>query len=266
MMERKIKKINGINLEYSYDNKGERCIVFIHGVGGDLTQFESQMRYFNNYSTLAVSLRGHGKSDLPINANESDMTICTLAKDLIGLINYLGIKEFHFVGNSAGGIIGYELVKMNINSMLSLTTFGTAPKLDVLPLVAGLIVKIDKFMIKNFSAKYFNFLAKNITNKNEVMEQTIEMFNKAKEAIPLFRSNISNYDYTEVIKQLRLPYFITKGSDDKEINKEIDKVRSVLSQNKFVKVYEIKNAGHLANLDQPKTFNRELGEFFDSVR
>ena len=42
---------------YLTGNKNQQTILFLHGLGADLSQFEEQQRYFeSNYKVLSVSL------------------------------------------------------------------------------------------------------------------------------------------------------------------------------------------------------------------
>jgi pimeloyl-ACP methyl ester carboxylesterase len=264
-VERKIAKVNNVKLDYVHVNRGEECIVFVHGVGGDLTQFLNQIDTFSNYSILVVSLRGHGKSSLSLEVNSEKITIKTFAEDITSLLDYLGIRKYHYVGNSAGGIIGYELLRSNNEGIQSLITFGTSPKIELSPFVAKLIVGIDKFMIRNFSKWYFKSIIKAITNKDEVKKQTLKMFSNAKNIIPIFRGAVSNYNYMSEIKNIKIPYLIIFGEYDNEINKKLNPLKDEILSNKYVQIEEIENAGHLTNLDQPKKFNSILKKFLDNI-
>ena len=50
---------------YSYIKKDQEIpIVFVHGVGLTHEIWKPQLDFFNNYSTLAYDILGHGKSSL----------------------------------------------------------------------------------------------------------------------------------------------------------------------------------------------------------
>ncbi len=264
-METKIARINGVNIEYVYIKRDKECIVFVHGVGGDLTQFYNQANCFSKYSILLISLRGHGNSSLKSSNNKKELSLDTFVSDIKCLINELSIEKYHFVGNSAGGIIGYELLSQKDTGMLSLVTFGTAPRLKLGPIVTNLIVSIDKFMINNFSQFYFKLIISTITKDDSVRKKTLEMFQRAREVIPMFRGAISDYDYLKKLKDIEIPYLIIYAENDKEINSKINKVLDELSNNELVQVKRIKEAGHLANLDQPKSFNQVLSNFLQTI-
>ncbi|MDE5414297.1 alpha/beta fold hydrolase [Alkalihalobacterium chitinilyticum] len=60
--------------------------------------------------------------------------------DLLELLSYLNIQQVHYVGNSAGGIIGYVLLQKQDQLIKSLCTFGTTAELKYPKIVAGCIV------------------------------------------------------------------------------------------------------------------------------
>jgi len=65
----------------------------------------------NGYKVIIVDLRGNGKSEKP--ANESAYANDAEAKDLMGLISFLKIKNYDVVGYSRGSIITARLLVLD---------------------------------------------------------------------------------------------------------------------------------------------------------
>lgn len=128
-MEEEVKNIRlgEINMEYLLTGKENKdTILFVHGLGANLSQFEEQHQYFQDtYRILSISLRGHGNTTASRELTETDFELSRLSDDIIMLTETLGIDKFHFVGNSMGGNIGYELMKASPERLLSFTSFGT---------------------------------------------------------------------------------------------------------------------------------------------
>ena len=105
-------------------------VCFVHGLGAAMEQFEPQVDHFSGrYRVLRLSHRGHGGSgEAPMSEPEA-YTLRALAEDLRALLQHLGIEELHFVGNSLGGLVGYEFLKAVQPRLRSLTTFGTTAEL-----------------------------------------------------------------------------------------------------------------------------------------
>ena len=73
---------------YSYNKKDQEIpIVFVHGVGLTHEIWKPQLDFFNDYSTLAYDILGHGKSSL----DKEIISFDDFSDQLIDLINHLNI-------------------------------------------------------------------------------------------------------------------------------------------------------------------------------
>jgi len=98
-------KVNGININYSVQGKGEP-LVLIMGYPADQSGWMFQTRAFMKYHrVITFDNRGIGKSDKPGGAYSIKM----MADDTAGLMEHLGIKKAHVLGVSMGGVIAQEL-------------------------------------------------------------------------------------------------------------------------------------------------------------
>lgn len=90
-------------------------VMLIHGFmnnGGDWKKIPLYDQLpAKGFMVITVDQRGNGKSDKPHSAeayaNDAE------AKDLAGLMKYLGIKKYSFVGYSRGSIIGARLLVLD---------------------------------------------------------------------------------------------------------------------------------------------------------
>ena len=98
---------NGVKIRYVIAGKGEP-VLLIHGFAsnagmwGKLTADLSQ-----NYETIAMDCRGHGKSDKPHDAEQYGIE---MVNDVIRLMDHLGIKKAHIAGYSMGGAIVMKML------------------------------------------------------------------------------------------------------------------------------------------------------------
>lgn len=252
-----------VNLEYYLTGKDNlNTIIFVHGVGFNLRQFRYQQEYFSkDFKVLSVSLRGHGKSSLPKCCN---YTISKHTKDLIELLNYLEIENAHYVGNSAGGLIGYELIKENPKILKSLVTFGTTAELKLPKFLVNIIVGIDKLMLKINRKGYLKFISNHSSKYKKVKKLAFKNLSLCNsEAIYSFRKIIGNYSYLDVLKQLEIPYLLIQSELDKDINANLKSTLEVINYKNNAQIYELKEAGHLANMDKPNEFNKIIKTFIE---
>ena len=60
-----------------------------------------------HYRVVRLDLRGHGASDVP--PASSPLNLDRLVADVSELLDHLGVKSAHIVGNSAGGYLAQNL-------------------------------------------------------------------------------------------------------------------------------------------------------------
>jgi len=77
-------------------------IIFIHGYGAKKEMWKPQIRDLSQkFKVITFDLRGTGESDRP----NFPYTMEMLAKDIMGLMDFLRIQKTHLVGRSFGGMI-----------------------------------------------------------------------------------------------------------------------------------------------------------------
>ena len=94
--------VNGVKLNYIRTGDGSD-VVLVHGLASSLAFWYSGtvLRLRHHYRVTAYDLRGHGYSSMP----PAGYTHMTMAEDLAGLVDRLGLKKFHLVGHSFGGLV-----------------------------------------------------------------------------------------------------------------------------------------------------------------
>lgn len=106
MMEKMRVKANGVELEVNQYPKNGQTVVFLHFSSGNLAQWNGIVPYFiDNYHVVTLDLRGHGKSEKP----KTGYSVDNMARDVIEVMNQLGIDRAHIVGSSLGGEIAASL-------------------------------------------------------------------------------------------------------------------------------------------------------------
>lgn len=100
-------KANGININAAGFGQGEPVIV-IHGMGGNMKTMYPLMHMLRRHcQVILYDCRGHGKSDSP-----ASYTLQDQAKDVIGLMDALGLKKVSLIGFSMGSYIASLAVAM----------------------------------------------------------------------------------------------------------------------------------------------------------
>lgn len=119
-------KVNGININYKVQGNGPP-LVLIMGFGGECGDWVLQKCVFKRYfRVVTFDNRGVGKTDKP----DEPYSIKTMADDVIGLMDYLGIRCSNVLGVSMGGMIAQEIA-INYPEMVNkLVLVSTTPGKD----------------------------------------------------------------------------------------------------------------------------------------
>ncbi|WP_340066007.1 alpha/beta hydrolase [Ascidiimonas aurantiaca] len=256
----KTLRINNVEIEFLLTGeKNSETIVFVHGLGANLSQFRLQQDYFSkNFKVIAINLRGHGKSLQVHKYTPSKFKLSVMSTDIIELLAYLKIDKVHFVGNSLGGNIGYEILRSHPHILKSLTTFGTTGQLNKPRFSLGIL----KFIYKIISPKAIGNLSQLAGQTKESKDRIREMFSKVNKITLLSTlPNIAKFDYLDVIKNSSVPGMIIKGEKDQNINRTIQSTINEFENRGNFKLHEIKDTGHFVNLDNPVLFNKVLEDF-----
>ncbi len=234
-------------------NTDKETIIFIHGLGTNLSQFEKQHCYFcKTYQVLSITL----------SLEKNNHSLNTIATEIKTLLVKLHINHVHIVGNSMGGNIGFELLKSYPNIVNSLCIFGTTPTMKTSQFFSLYIKFLIWILPIKFIAKIASISGVSSYSKHKIFEMFMNCSKKS-----LYRSiNIlSNFDYMKEIEKKKKPLCIIKAQKDKKINKLLKKPIKKWKKQSWFTLFEIEKAGHFANLDEPVKFNEFLSKFLNTL-
>ena len=100
---------DGTRVAYDCHGKGP-AIVLLHGGGGSRQEWHEAgvvRRLQEDYTVIAVDLRGHGESGLP--TDPADYTAEKMGQDILAAADACGVKRFVLWGMSYGGQVGRYL-------------------------------------------------------------------------------------------------------------------------------------------------------------
>ena len=98
---------DGCRLAYRLDgDAGKPVLVLSNSIATTLHMWDGQIDALaEHFRVLRYDARGHGESDAPVGAYSMDR----LGRDVIELLDALGIERAHFLGLSLGGFVGQWL-------------------------------------------------------------------------------------------------------------------------------------------------------------
>lgn len=260
-----IIQFNDLKLEYKLSGKKHATVImFVHGLGANLTQFEKQHEFFEkSFRVLSVNLRGYGNSLGKKEFGKTDFQLPNMAVDLIKLLDALHLEQVHFVGNSMGGNIGYELLKQTPNRLLSFTTFGTTSKLNKSSFSIWFLRALFGLMGQKAIASLSSLSGNTVYAKKMIREMYAET---PKSTILNTIPNLATFNYLITIQDSKVPMLIIKGEKDNEINNELDSTIKAFKKRGNFTLKSIPQVGHFVNLDSPELFNETLLRFIENQK
>jgi len=113
--------IGDIELYYEEHGRGQPLIMVL-GLGQDIATWGLQISELSRHVRLIVlDNRDAGQSS----RCSDNYTTETMAQDIVGLMDHLGIRRAHLLGTSMGGMIAQHVVLMAPERLNSLILAGT---------------------------------------------------------------------------------------------------------------------------------------------
>jgi len=124
---------DGVRLGYVIDDftdpwKPPQTLVLLHAAMGSSKRLYAWVpRLGRDFRVVRLDLRGHGGSQVPPEA--LPFTLDRLARDVIDLLDHLGVDRVHLAGSSAGAIIAMKVAIDYPDRLRSLADFASTPGL-----------------------------------------------------------------------------------------------------------------------------------------
>lgn len=124
---------DGLSLRYAVDDftppwQPPETVVLLHAAMGTHNRFRLWMpALLPKYRVVRWDMRGHGESDTP--PEGGSLSVERLARDLIDMLDHLGLQQAHICGSSTGGIIGMYAAIHWPDRIRSLASYAAIPGL-----------------------------------------------------------------------------------------------------------------------------------------
>lgn len=260
MYELEMKNILGFKIEVGTAGNIENpVIVFAHGLGGNLKQWDKQVEYFSkDYFTITFSLQGHGnstKTDLA-----KDYKIESYSEVVMALMDELTITSCIWVGNSMGGVIGYDILKRRPKLISQIITNGTAPALKYSKSTLKMIGMMDRLLLKVIGFKRYIDIAVNASFKNSSKRVLLKDLFMSAHPLAIVESHqlLGKYNYLDVLEHADIPITLILTPNDKDINKAIKNHYDQLIKMKMINIVKEEQGGHIYNMEEPENYNKSI--------
>ena len=257
--------VNGINMYYEVHGKGVP-LVMIQGFAGNHQAWFFQTPVFKKYyKVIILDNRGIGKTD----KSSEPYTIRTMADDVIGLMNHLGVDRAHVLGLSLGGMVAQEIAisypERVIKLVLGSTFAGSEGGNDVHP-----------EMVKAFATPegIANTAFRGISIGRVMYKMTSLAFNRRLYRmilLPLSKLNIksidpeghfeqlsaiSSYSTLDRLHLIKAPTLVITGTGDRIISPGASEVLAGRILN--AKLVLVKGGSHAFFMEMRGRFNKEV--------
>lgn len=261
---------NGANLYYE-DHGDGAPIVFLHGGTAGLRYFEPQLTGLSDeYRTLAVDFRGHGRSE----KTELGHTLSQYARDVHAFLDQLDLDDIVLVGWSMGALVSWEYIHQ----------FET----DRVRAIVD--VDMEPSPMKREAYEYGSYGAEDLEEAaNRIQTDPVDLLDE--QATALLKEQPSRElrnlildegsrtppaiqgallfgllfvrDYRDVLPTVDVPALVCAGADEKWRSvASVEYVTELVPDARF-ELFE--NSGHCLTVEEPERFNRVMRDFIDSL-
>ncbi|HLF45482.1 MAG TPA: alpha/beta fold hydrolase [Chitinophagaceae bacterium] len=258
------------NLAVSYNDHGPEdapAVIFIHGFPFNKSSWDRQVEILkDDFRVIAYDVRGHGNSDPGI----GEFFIELFVNDLFRMMDKLNIERATLCGLSMGGYIALSAIvkhPQRVEALLLSDTQCTADTAEGKEKRMMTIENIKKTGVENFAdASIKNlFASASFSEKIKEIDEVREMIlNTSKQT--LFSTLVALADRKETcsrLHEINCPVLIMVGKEDKITPLAAAKFMHEKIQDSTLRM--IAHAGHVANIENPDSFNYQLTKFMDLV-
>jgi len=248
------------DLRTHYELTGDSgpVLVLSNSLGTNLSMWEPQMKEFSKrFRVLRYDTRGHGQSSIPA----GDYTIEQLGRDVVGLLDRLGLERALFCGLSMGGMIGMwlgahapgrldRLVLCNTAARVGTAEtwnarIETVHKSGMKPVAAAVI---ERWFTPEFRAAYPQRVA--------VVQAMLE--NAPPQGYAACCAAVRDMDLRKTVAQIPVPTLVVYGAKDPATS-PVD-AEFLVKRIRGAQSVEL-NAAHLSNVEQAEAFTKAVGGF-----
>lgn len=272
-MQKEIRSFDGIRINYDISKVSGSFLIFLHGLGGDLTAWKKERAFFHKkgISTLAIDMRGHGLSDRP--KSVSGYSLENFAKDVHCIIKKEKIRNFSIVGHCFGGVVTITFHKLYphlARSYILIDTTYKAPqtvrkifgKHLFFTYLLNTVLKYRPVYKKYFS--HVDFRKFQNTGDWNLKRVYSDIMHTSFKSWLFTYENLANFNGMDILKNMDKPVLIIEGEKDSIFN--VLTARKIKNLIKKSKLDIIPKENHIIVLNNPKILEEDIFRFVSSLQ
>lgn len=251
---------DGARIAYRYDGRADLpTLVLANSIGTTLHMWDAQIPALTrHFRVLRYDYRGHGASSVP----QGPYSLDRLGRDVLELMDGLGVEHAHFLGLSLGGIVGLWLgvhAPQRIDRLVLSNTsayLGPAPQWDeriAATLQAENMSETAETFLKNW------FPAAWLQQSNPAVEPFRAMLlNTDKHGLAGAFAAVRDFDLRRTMALIPNPTLVIAGQHDTvTAASHGEQIAATIPGARLLTLPAV----HLANIELPQAFEAAVLEF-----
>ena len=259
---------NGLRFNVVVQGEGPD-VILLHGFPDSAYVWRKQIPALvqAGYRVIAPDLRGFGDSDAPM--GKKNYTLDKLINDVIGIMDYLGVKHAYMIGHDWGAFLGWFIaiehperieryIALSVGHPSSFKRGGFEQKIRSWYMYAFHLRGIAELMTRAFNWQLTRLLSQ---NHPETSHWIVDMARPGRltAAMNWYRANLKRILFKKT-RNAKLPVFGIWSDKDIYLSERQMKM-SKLYVDSFWRYERIENTSHWMQLDAPKRLNKLLIEY-----
>ena len=265
MTEKRLETARGVVHYWISQNPGATALFFLHGLGADHRMFDAQCAYFErSCALLAWDEPGSGASR-PYSG--ADMLHC--AEALKQILDAEGVERCVLIGHSLGGMLAQTFADHWPERALGFVGIGAAPMCrDYYG--QGDFARMERM---RSAAKLLPFRSlhaliarrsSHTAHGRRLMARMLEPYSR-EELCALVRRSLRELQRgMEDAQPIDCPKLLLMGECDR--TRKLRTLCLAWRDRERVPLYRIRGAGHLANVDNPRSVNQLIRAFLNRLK
>jgi 3-oxoadipate enol-lactonase len=258
--------IHGATVGYTDQGNGTP-LVFIHAFPLSKAMWQPQVDALKDrYRVVTIDLGGHGESDIVLWHDSLD----DFAKQVIHLLDHLGIVQAVFVGLSMGGYTLFSIYRQYADRVKAMVLADTRAQADSEEGKAGRHSMAELAFKDGASSIADIMLPKllapsTIKQRPAVAEEVRQMILQTPTAgiVVDLVAMAARPDSTALLPTITCPTLVIVGEDDQAT--PVTESQFIADRISGSTLVTIAGAGHLSNLEQPDAFTHALMTFLKNI-
>jgi pimeloyl-ACP methyl ester carboxylesterase len=247
-----------------------KWLIFLHGLGGDLTAWNKEKSYFNKLgiSTIAIDLRGHGFSER--SKNQDFYKLENFAKDVKALLRHESIENAIIIGHCFGGMISIYFQSLFPNSSKGLILIDTSykpPFISNHPVskilfshIIGLLIKVVPNVHQKGHVNFDQFTGTQDLNFKRILS---DILHTSLRSYLMLCDRLVNLNAEKLLEKITVPTLVIEGTNDSIFPPQIAQLLSNRIKNSQLSLIE--GANHIVVINNPKDLEKSMESFLRKI-